>query len=102
MFHALFRPIHVKTNLLKLAGVRWRAVDLLAHDPLKLPQAQPALVVAQPPVERDAEEVGVGHVQLGLEGLRHNHVRVIGQAPRPAGEAGRADADTGILGEWLL
>ena len=61
--------------------MRWRAVGLLAHDPLELPQAQPALAIAQPPVERDAEEVGVGHVQLGLEGLRHNHLLVIGQAP---------------------
>ncbi len=42
---------------------------LLAHHPLELLQAHPALPVAQPPVERDAEEVGVGHVQLGLERL---------------------------------
>jgi hypothetical protein len=46
------------------------AADLLAHDQLELALAQPALCVAQLSVVRDAEEVGVGHVQLGLEGLR--------------------------------
>ncbi len=49
--------------------------DLLAHDPLELMQAHPALPVAQLAVERDAEEVGVCHVQLGLEGLLHRHER---------------------------
>jgi hypothetical protein len=43
--------------------------DLLAHHPFKLQQAHPSLPITQPPVERYAEEVGVGHVQLGLERL---------------------------------
>ncbi len=50
------------------------AADLLAHDPLELLQAHPAVAVAQLPVECDAEEVGIGHVQLGLERLRHRRV----------------------------
>ncbi len=44
--------------------------DLLAHDLLELALAQPTLAVTQPPAARDAEEVGVGHMQLGMEGLR--------------------------------
>ncbi len=38
---------------------RARAQDLLAHDLLELALAQPTLPVAQLPVVRDAEEVGV-------------------------------------------
>jgi hypothetical protein len=58
----------------QLAQPQWASgvgagADLLAHDELELALAQPALVVAQPPVARYAEKVGFGHVQLGLEGL---------------------------------
>ena len=54
--------------------------DLLAHDQLELSQAHPALLVAQLPVERDTEEVGVGHVQLGLERLVNRHINVLSDA----------------------
>ena len=52
--------------------------DLLAHDQLELLLAQPALVVAQLSVSGDAEEVGVGHVQLGLERLWPTNVSLFG------------------------
>ncbi len=45
------------------------AGDLLAHDQLELVLTKSAIFVAQPPIERDADEVRVGHVQLGLKGL---------------------------------
>ena len=48
--------------------------DLLAHHQLKLVLAQPALFVTQLPVTRDAEEVCVRYVELGLEGLRPNGI----------------------------
>jgi hypothetical protein len=36
---------------------------------------QPAILIAQRAIARDAEEVGVGHVQLGLERLRRDSCR---------------------------
>jgi hypothetical protein len=51
---------------------RSRAADLLVHHPLELLEAL-AVRVAELPVERDAVEVCVGHVQLGLERLRRGH-----------------------------
>ncbi len=44
--------------------------DLLAHHQLKLALAQPALFITKLPVSRDAEEVCVRYMELGLEGLR--------------------------------
>jgi hypothetical protein len=46
-----------------------RHSDLLPHDELELAGTQPTITVAQLPVARDAVEVGLSHVQLGLERL---------------------------------
>ncbi len=53
-----------------LCCTRADMADLLAHDQLELVRPKPTIIVAQLAVARDAVEVGLGHVQLGLEWLQ--------------------------------